>query len=201
MVANSSETRARILEAADTLFYSEGVLNVGVDAIAAQAGVTKRTLYYHFRSKDDLIAAYLEWRNEPTHKRYRKWAEVEGASAADKIATVFARLGSYAQDPRWKGCGFSRAAAELAGLPGHPALAVAAQHKREMEASLRDIIAADGVEDTEQKARQVMILLEGTISLMLIHHDTSYTEEAARAVRALLKTKTPKTKTPVAAEA
>ncbi len=186
MAANGA-TRERILEAADALFYSEGVLGVGVDAIAGKAGFTKRTLYYHFRSKDDLIAAYLEWRNGPTHKRFRRWAETsEGADAAEKIEAVFTRLGVYAQDPRWKGCGFSRAAAELAGLPGHPGLAVAAQHKREFQGWLRDIIAADGVTDPDTKAREVMLLLEGAISLMMIHRDTSYAEEGARAVRKLL---------------
>lgn len=188
MAANGT-TRDRILEAADALFYSEGVLSVGVDAIAAKAGLTKRTLYYHFRSKDDLIAAYLEWRNGPTHRRFRLWAKAsEGADATEKIEAVFARLSVYAQDPRWKGCGFSRAAAELAGLPGHPALAVAAQHKREFQAWLRDIIAADGLDDADSKAREVMLLLEGAISLMLIHRDTSYAEEGARAVRKLLGT-------------
>jgi len=65
MPSDSSQTRTRTIEAADDLFYSEGIRVVGMDAIAARAGVTKRTLYYHFRSRDHLIAAYLAARDEP----------------------------------------------------------------------------------------------------------------------------------------
>ena len=57
--APSTDTRERIIAAASKLFYSDGIRGVSVDAVAAKAGLTKRTLYYHFRSKDDLVAAYL----------------------------------------------------------------------------------------------------------------------------------------------
>jgi DNA-binding transcriptional regulator YbjK len=55
----SNPTRERIISAASSLFYNEGIRAVSVDAVAAKAGLTKRTLHYHFRSKDDLVAAYL----------------------------------------------------------------------------------------------------------------------------------------------
>ena len=66
MARDSTVTRAQIIQAADDLFYGAGIRSASVDAIAEKAGVTKRTLYYHFRSKDDLIAAYLAARDEPT---------------------------------------------------------------------------------------------------------------------------------------
>ncbi len=69
MANDPAATRRRILNAADELFYSEGARAVAMDRIADKAGVTKRTLYYHFRSKDDLIAAYLAERD--TVKRVR----------------------------------------------------------------------------------------------------------------------------------
>jgi AcrR family transcriptional regulator len=115
-------TRDRILEAADELFYREGIRSVSVNTIAEKAGVTKRTLYYHFRSKDDLIAAYLEARNEPTLSRYRRWFDEFDGTVAERIAGMFGRLAGWAKSPRWKGCGFARAAAELAGAPGIPRL-------------------------------------------------------------------------------
>ena len=58
MAGPENPTRERILTAASKLFYAEGIRAVGVDAVAEKAGLTKRTLYYHFRSKDDLVAAY-----------------------------------------------------------------------------------------------------------------------------------------------
>jgi AcrR family transcriptional regulator len=81
-------TRDRILEAADELFYRDGIRSVSVNTIAEKAGVTKRTLYYHFRSKDDLIAAYLEARNEPTLSRYRRWFDEFDGTVAERIAVV-----------------------------------------------------------------------------------------------------------------
>ena len=72
MARDSTATRARIVDAAVGLFYGEGVRSVSVDAVAEKAGVTKRTLYYHFKSKDDLVAAYLEARDQPTLALYAR---------------------------------------------------------------------------------------------------------------------------------
>ena len=66
MPKDAAITRDRIVAAASRLFYGHGIRAVSVDDVAARAGLTKRTLYYHFRSKDDLIAAYLAARDEPT---------------------------------------------------------------------------------------------------------------------------------------
>ena len=70
MTRDSRITRRDILAAADELFYGEGFRSVSVDEISAKAGITKKTLYYHFRSKDELIAAYLEARDRPTLERF-----------------------------------------------------------------------------------------------------------------------------------
>ena len=74
MTRDSRITRRDILAAADELFYGEGLRSVSVDEISAKAGITKKTLYYHFRSKDELIAAYLEARDRPTLERFQRWA-------------------------------------------------------------------------------------------------------------------------------
>jgi AcrR family transcriptional regulator len=129
-----------ILEAADELFYREGIRSVSVDTIAEKAGVTKRTLYYHFRSKDDLIAAYLEASNEPTLSRYRRWFEEFDGTVAERIAGMFGRL--------------ARAAAELAGAPGHPAIAVASRHKKCFEQLFVELLRSEGVSQSAFVARQ-----------------------------------------------
>ena len=69
MARDVRATREQIIQAADALFYGEGIRSASMDAIAARASVTKRTIYYHFPSKDDLIAAYLTARDEPTFAR------------------------------------------------------------------------------------------------------------------------------------
>src|SRR6266404_4151950 len=98
---DSSKTRRRLIAAADGLFYGQGIRAVGVDAVAEAAGVTKRTLYCHFASKDDLIAAYLEERDLPTLGRYQGVIPEGGAPAARRIRRIFEQLGKNAEDPRW----------------------------------------------------------------------------------------------------
>lgn len=178
-------TRAKIVAAAEALFYAEGLRSVGVEAIAERAGVTKRTLYYHFRSKDDLIAAYLEARDTPTLDRYRSWLGRTGP-LRDRILGMFEALAAYADRPKWRGCGFTRAAVELAGQPGHPAVVMAADHKARFEAWLAQELRDSGVADAGLVARQLMILLDGAIALMLIHRDVSYALAAGKAAAALV---------------
>jgi len=183
----SMDTRNRILEAADELLYREGIRSVSVDTIAEKAGVTKRTLYYHFRSKDDLIAAYLEARNEPTLSRYRRWFDEFDGTVAERIAGMFGRLAVWAKSPRWKGCGFARAAAELAGAPGHPAIAVASRHKKCFEQLFVELLRSEGVSQSSFVARQLMVLLDGAITEILIHHDYSCAEVAGDAAVTLIE--------------
>jgi len=187
MKRDGAATRRRIVEAADVLFYGEGLKSVGVDAIAEKAGITKRTLYYHFASKDDLISAYLEARHLPTLGRYQEWlGSIEGG-LAQRIEGMFARLAKTAENPKWKGCGFARAAAELAGLPGHPAIAVASRHKHAFEAWLCELLRRDDVQKPKLVAQQLMVLLDGAITHILIHRDPRYAVAAGAAAATLIK--------------
>lgn len=187
MAKDSSKTRKRLIAAADGLFYSQSIRGVGVDAIAEAAGVTKRTLYYHFASKDDLIAAYLEERDLPTLGRYQDMLPNPREPAVRQVRQIFEQLGKNARDPRWRGCSFLRAAAEFANLPGHPARAVAARHKKRFEGWLCDILKAEGIAGPVALARQLMILFDGAVAQILIHRDPSYALSAADAATALLK--------------
>ena len=186
MPRDSSLTRTQIIQAADDLFYGEGIRSASVDAIAERAGVTKRTLYYHFRSKDDLIAAYLEARDEPTLARYEAWLDTTQGTLAEQIAGFFQKLARVANDAKWKGCGFLRAAAELAGTPGHPAQKIGSAHKKKFESWLAGRITGEGLDDSALRARQLMILLDGAVAQMLIHRDPLYALAAGKAASALL---------------
>src|SRR5690349_885095 len=117
MARDSSKTRRRLIAAADGLFYGQGIRAVGVDTVAEAAGVTKRTLYYHFASKDDLIAAYLEARDLPTLGRYQGLISRPGEPATRQVRGIFEQLAKHAKNPLWRGCSFLRAASEFANLP------------------------------------------------------------------------------------
>ena len=186
MARDSSETRRRLIAAADGLFYGQGIRAVGVDAVAEAAGVTKRTLYYHFASKDDLIAAYLEERDLPTLGRYQGLIPEPGEPAARQVRRIFEQLGKNAKDPSWRGCSFLRAAAEFANLPGHPARVVAARHKKRFEGWLNGILTADGFTEVADLARQIMILFDGAVAQILVHRDPSYALSARDAASTLL---------------
>jgi AcrR family transcriptional regulator len=185
MARDSSITRRDILAAADELFYGQGLRSVSVDEIAAKAGITKKTLYYHFRSKDELIAAYLQARDRPTLERFRQWAGNEG-TVAERLERMFRRLGRCAKSPTWKGCGFIRAATELANVPGHPAIRIARAHKANFEKWLSDNLAAEGHGDCDALARSLIVLVDGAVTQMLLHRNASYAQAASRAAHALL---------------
>ena len=187
MPVDGSKTRERIITAATRLFYSEGLRATSVDAVAEKAGVTKKTLYYHFETKDELITAYLASRDQPTLAYYARWfAETDG-STADKVRGLFTSFGKAADTPSWRGCGFLRTIAELANTPGHPAIKAGAAHKKKFEAWLADILARDDVRDAGRVARQIVILLDGAATVMLIHRDVAYVEAAGETAALLIE--------------
>jgi AcrR family transcriptional regulator len=187
MTRRTDDTRARIVAAATALFYDEGIRAVSVDAVAEHAGVTKKTLYYHFRSKDELVAAYLEARDQPTLALYEKWFAETNGSAAEKVRGLFTRFGRAANSAKWKGCGFLRTIAELASTPGHPAVKVGAKHKKRFEAWLAAALTEEGVQDAKSIARRIVVLLDGAATVMLIHRDLAYVEAAGDVAAAMVK--------------
>jgi AcrR family transcriptional regulator len=187
MPVNSDDTRERIVAAAARLFYNEGIRAASVDAIAEKAGVTKKTLYYHFRSKDELIAAYLQSRDQPTLDLYARWFEETPGSASDKISGLFTKFARATDTAKWKGCGFLRTAAELANTPGHPALKAGAAHKKRFEAWLADALTREGIGNTKAAARSIVVLLDGAASVMLVHRDPAYVEAAGAVAASLVE--------------
>jgi AcrR family transcriptional regulator len=181
-------TRERIVSAAAALFYEDGIRAVSVDAVAEKAGITKRTLYYHFTSKDDLVAAYLETRDQPNLALFKRWFATSHGDLPDKIGAIFSGLGRAARSPKWRGCGFLRTAAELANMPGHPAIKMGIAHKKRVEDWLCSVIESSGIErDARQLARQIVLLMDGSFALMLLHRDPSYVEAAGEAARDLVR--------------
>ena len=89
--------------------------------------------------------------------------------------------------PKWKGCGFLRTTAELANMPGHPAMKVGAAHKKKFENWMRLQFEAEGIEAALPLARQIMLLMDGSFAVTLLHRDPSYMETAGDAAYALIK--------------
>lgn len=189
MARSAAQTRQRILDAAYGLFWRQGYVRASLDDIAERANITKRALYQHFRSKDDLIAAVLTHSSELAMERLHRIAERMPEHPEAMIDSFFGQLSEWAAKPRWSGTGFTRVVAELADLPGHPARVIARKHKATLEAWLADLLARGKVPSPEARARELTLLMEGAASLMLIHGDRSYAEAAAQAAKQLIKTK------------
>ena len=180
-------TRDKIINAGASLFYKQGIRSVSVDAIAEKAGLTKRSLYYHFKSKDDLIESYLKGRDKPNLDTFEKWyAEAEG-DAGQKVRAIFTNLARSARSPNWKGCGFLRTSAELVTMPGHPALKAANQHKAGFERWLGDRLASAGASHPKGLPQQIRLLLDGAFSVVLLNRDPTYMEIAGEAAQTLVK--------------
>ena len=187
MRRSAARTRLQILDAAYGLFWRQGFLRVSMDRIAARAGITKRALYQHFRSKDALMAATLAYSSELALSRlgqFRKPVTSDGL-----IESYFAELRDWAKKPKYSGAGFTRAVVELADLRGHPARAIARKHKSAVEKWLADEFAATGTVSAGDRAKEVMLLTEGAMALILIHGDPGWANSAARAAKQLLQTR------------
>lgn len=185
MPRSGEPTRRRILDAAYAQFYRDGFARVTLDDIATRAKVTKRTLYYHFDSKDALLGAVLDRQHELALAHARGLIPDGTRGPGDALARLFADLAAWTQTPRWQGSGFTRLAMELAGLPGHPARKAARRHKATVEAAIAERLARSGANDAASLARLAVILIEGAAALTLIHGGTAYVTAAAEAAQRL----------------
>ena len=187
MRRKSAETRRQIIDAAYTLFYQSGFMRTGVDAIADAAGITKRTLYQHFESKDELIGAVLEHQHRMALERIRRWADSITGKPDQMVMTLFEKLAQWATGTDWQGSGFTRAAVEFADQPGHPARKAARRQKEEVEMYLVEKFAAQDLDDAEQLVREILLLIEGCQTLALIHDNPDYIDAARHAALILVR--------------
>ncbi|HET8972400.1 MAG TPA: helix-turn-helix domain-containing protein [Pseudolabrys sp.] len=186
MPRSAEATWRRIIDAAYRAFRRRGYSRIGVDDIAAAARVTKRTLYYHFKSKDALLAAVLESQYNHVAIGFDALNKSSSNDAGAIIAGIFTGLTEWASGPRWSASGFTRVAMELADLPGHPARVIAKRHKAHMEKHLATMFSDCGVAAARELAREVWLLAEGAMIMILIHGDVRYSDAAAAAARKLL---------------
>jgi AcrR family transcriptional regulator len=187
MPRQSRQTKRRIIDAAYELFYKGGFARASVDDIAAAAGITKRTFYYHFDSKQTLIAAALGIQDELALAQIQHWAKRVAGDPIAMVEKLFTEFATWAKKPGWRSSGFTRAAMEFAHSPGHPALRAARRHKAAVENWLTGQFAETGIKTPQTLARQVLLLIEGCNSLVLIHSDLDYANAAREAARLLVE--------------
>lgn len=157
---STADVRERILETASTLFYRQGVRAVGVDLIVEEAGVAKTSLYRYFRTKDDLIAAFLNREDEHFWGCWDAVAERHPDEAQAELEGQLEWIGERVGRPNYRGCPQINAAAEFPDID-HPARVVAIKHKAELRHRLRGLAERLHAQRPDELAAQIALLING----------------------------------------
>jgi AcrR family transcriptional regulator len=181
--------RERLLEAADELFYSEGVHVVGIDRVIERAGVAKASLYNTFGSKDELVVAYLERRRERIAARLTA-AVAEHGDPKEQLLAIFDAQARNFERPGFRGCAFAAANAES------PAGGVVDEATISFRTWLRDLFvrlaAAAGARDPESLGRQLHLLYDGATLSARMDHDPATAPDCHAAAAALIDSALPR---------
>lgn len=167
--------RDGILSVAGALFYKEGVRAVGVDRIIAEAGVAKATLYRHFPSKEDLVAAYLEDRHGRVLTSLE--AALSGVSEPrERLRAIFGQLRAKADSPEFRGCAFALAVAEHG--ESERITAIARRHKTAVREIFLRILAEAGLSPAAaaRTAAHLALLYEGALASVAVHRDPVFVQ-------------------------
>ena len=193
MPRSHERTRTRILDAAYALFRRSGYTRVSMDEIAAATAVTKRTLYYHFKSKDELLAAVLETQHRLALAAFRTFGDSLGGSPRHRRHAVPGPRGVVRQAAlgrlRFHPAGGRARRSAGTSRPRHRAPA-----QGDARSASRRAARARRSRAPREIAREIWLLSEGAISLMLVHRDRSYAAAAALAAKKLLRLNSAKRK-------
>jgi AcrR family transcriptional regulator len=158
----ASDVRERILDTAYELFSRRGIRGVGVDEVISRAGVAKATLYRHFPSKDQLVLAFLERREE---RWTLGWVEAEArrrsSTPEQQLLAIFDLFDEWFRRDDFEACSFINVLLEM-GAP-HPAGGACVRHLENIRAVVRSLAEEAGIGDTDSFARSWHILMKGSI--------------------------------------
>lgn len=178
------DTQVRLLRATENLIYQGGINATGMDLIVKTSGVARKSLYKHYPTKEALVAAALQARDE----RWMQWfiaATTQAATPRARLMSVFDALREWFASEGFRGCAFINAAGEI-GDPANPIREVSRLHKARLLAHVLTLTQAAGVPDPDETARQLLVLIDGAIAVALVTGDLSITDSAERAAAALL---------------
>lgn len=161
--APMAHVQQRILNTACQLFYAEGVRAVGIDLIIERAQIAKTSLYRYYRTKDDLVAAFLEREDKEFWQQWDEAAAPHAPNAAAELDALLAWVGERVARPGYRGCPQLNVAAEFAD-PAHPARAISAAHRLEQKGRLAALCKRMGLKKPEVAAAQLSLLIDGAFS-------------------------------------
>lgn len=154
--------REELIRKALEVFYRNGFHATGMDMLVRETGVSKTSMYKHFRTKEDLILAALRLRDENIRNWMVRRVEELATAPQDRLIAVFDWLGEWFKSPEFQGCMFIKASAEYQD-PTHPIHAQSAEHKRLIADYFEDLARNAGLANPARVAGQILLLKEGAI--------------------------------------
>jgi AcrR family transcriptional regulator len=180
-----TDVRAKILETASDLFYKQGIRAVGVDLVVEKAGVAKTSLYRHFGTKDDLVAAFLERADLDFWSEWDRVTEQHADNARAELDAQLDWIGERAGQPDYRGCPQINVVAEFPDAD-HPARKVAKAHKRELRRRLKGIAERLNSTAPDELAGQLVVLVNGAFVSTQIFEPGEAAPLLRRAAEALI---------------
>lgn len=179
-----SSVQYRLLQATEQLIYRGGITATGMDAIVKASGVARKSIYQHFGNKEALVAAALTQRDE----HWMQWFIAATSQHDDpvmRIESIFAALSEWFSSDHFHGCAFINAAGEIHQI-NSPIRAVSKAHKIRLLDYIQQLVKACHVAQPVEVARQVLLLVDGAISVALVTNDVTITDSAAQMAKLLL---------------
>lgn len=177
--------RDELVRKALVVFYKNGFHATGMDKLVAETGVSKTSMYKHFRTKEDIILATLCLRDD----NFRNWLYRRVVALADtpkaQLLAIYDALEEWFALPEFCGCMFIKASAEFQDT-AHPIHVQSAVHKRALTEHFTKIAKAAGAIDPDALARQLMILKEGAIIMAVMGHSDNPAQDAKLAAKTLI---------------
>ncbi len=177
--------RDELVQKALQTFYRNGFHVTGMDMLAEEAGISKTSIYNHFRTKEDLILATLRLRDE----KFRNWLyrrmEELAANPGEQLIAMFDALEEWFNSFEFKGCLFIKASSEYQD-PSHPIHKQSADHKQMLERHILDLAKAAALIHPEKLARQLLLLKEGAIVTAHLGHTRNPAADARQAAIAIV---------------
>lgn len=183
------ETREKILTTAEQLIYQNGIHATGMDLLVKTSGVARKSIYRYFATKDEVAAAALNARDV----RWMAWFRTESdkAETADaRILNMFAVLKGWFESEGFRGCAFINTAGEI-GDPNDPIRLIAKLHKQKLFDYTLELCEQLNVEQPSALAKQLLILMEGAITVAHVMGDFSAADSAKDLAQLLLKQASP----------
>ncbi|WP_086869834.1 TetR/AcrR family transcriptional regulator [Kosakonia pseudosacchari] len=185
MNKKTTDTREKILSTAEQLIYQNGIHATGMDLLVKTSGVARKSIYRYFATKDDVAAAALNERDE----RWMHWFRAEsdkGETPSDRILNMFTVLRGWFESDGFRGCAFINTAGEV-GDPNDPVRQIAKRHKQQLLEYTLELTEQLNIEQPAALARQLLILMEGAITMSYVMGDSSAADSAKDVAKLLLE--------------